>query len=174
MTRRRRWRVVRTTSCDGSGLVMSEPWWRYWRVPSTTTPCPGGCFAASRGAGRGWRDLMRLVPVVPYLTGLGRDTAEPARLLTAVDAARPRERHWYLATLGTDPERQRTGVGSALLTAVLERVDGEGLPAYLESSKQSNLAFYGRHGFEVTGEIHTPHGGPTLWLMWREPRSSAA
>ena len=122
----------------------------------------------------GWRDLMRLVPVVPYLTGLGRDTAEAARLLTAVDAARPRERHWYLATLGTDPERQRTGVGSALLTAVLERVDGEGLPAYLESSKQSNLAFYGRHGFEVTGEIHTPHGGPTLWLMWREPRSSAA
>jgi ribosomal protein S18 acetylase RimI-like enzyme len=122
----------------------------------------------------GWRDLMRLVPIVPYLTGLGRDTAEAARLLTAVDAARPRQRHWYLATLGTDPDRQRTGVGSALMQAVLDRIDDEGVPAYLESSKESNLAFYGSHGFAVTGEIHTPRGGPTLWLMWREPRPSAA
>ena len=122
----------------------------------------------------GWRDMARLLPVVPCLAGLGRDSAEAARLLSAVDAARPRERHWYLATLGTDPDRQRTGVGSALVGAVLERVDAEGLPAYLESSKESNLAFYGRHGFEVTGEIHTPRGGPTLWLMWRAARPPAA
>ena len=131
-----------------------------WAPPDKTRP--------------GWRDIARLLPVVPYLTGLGRDSAEAARLLSAVDAARPRERHWYLATLGTDPDRQRTGVGSALVWAVLDRVDEEGLPAYLESSKESNLAFYGRHGFEVTGEIHTPRGGPTLWLMWREPRPPAA
>jgi ribosomal protein S18 acetylase RimI-like enzyme len=122
----------------------------------------------------GWRDLVRLVPVMPYLTGLGRDTPEAARLLSAVDAARPQEPHWYLATLGTDPDRQHTGVGSALMRTVLDRVDSEGLPAYLESSKESNLAFYGQHGFEVTGEIRTPRGGPTLWLMWRTARPPAA
>ena len=76
--------------------------------------------------------------------------------------------------LGTDPEHQRTGVGSALLRSVLDSVDAEGLPAYLESSKESNLSFYGQHGFEVTGEIRTPRGGPTLWLMWRGARPPAA
>ena len=115
------------------------------------------------------RPRRTLLPVMPYLAGLGRDTAEASRLLTAVDAARPKTPHWYLATLGTDPDRQHTGVGSALLRSVLAGVDDEGLPAYLESSKESNLAFYGQHGFEVTGEIHTPRGGPTLWLMWRTP-----
>ncbi|HVA04671.1 MAG TPA: GNAT family N-acetyltransferase [Acidimicrobiales bacterium] len=141
----------------------------------TTQDLGGAAMWSPPGRARpGWRDLVRLVPVMPYLTGLGRDTPEAARLLSAVDAARPVEPHWYLATLGTDPERQRTGVGSALMQCVLDGVDAEGLPAYLESSKESNLAFYGRHGFEVTGEIRTPRQGPTLWLMWRRARPPAA
>jgi hypothetical protein len=28
---------------------------------------------------------------------------------------------------------------------------------------------YGRHGFEVTGELVIP-GGPRIWPMWREGR----
>jgi len=56
------------------------------------------------------------------------------------------------------------------LAAVLGRVDREGMPAYLETSKERNIAFYARHGFAVTGEVSAPAGGPTLWLMWREPR----
>lgn len=141
----------------------------------TTEDLAGVAMWSPPGRARpGWRDLVRLVPVMPYLTGLGRDTPEAARLLSAVDAARPQDPHWYLATLGTDPAQQRTGVGSALLRAVLDGVDAEGLPAYLESSKESNLAFYGQHGFEVTGEIRTPRGGPTLWLMWRTARPPAA
>ena len=141
----------------------------------TTKDLAGAALWSPPGRARpGWRDLARLVPVVPYLTGLGRDAPEAARLLSAVDAARPQDPHWYLATLGTDPDRQRTGVGSALLRHVLHDVDAEGLPAYLESSKESNLSFYNQHGFEVTGEIRTPRGGPTLWLMWRQARPPAA
>ena len=141
----------------------------------TTRDLAGAALWSPPGRGRpGWRDLVRLVPVMPYLAGLGRDTPEASRLLSAVDAARPHTPHWYLATLGTDPDRQHTGVGSALLRAVLAGVDDDGLPAYLESSKESNLSFYRQHGFEVTGEIRTPRGGPTLWLMWRTPRPPAA
>jgi ribosomal protein S18 acetylase RimI-like enzyme len=71
--------------------------------------------------------------------------------------------------LGTAPEHQGKGLGSAMMAPVLHRCDDEGLPAYLESSKESNIAFYRRHGFEVVGEVVVPDG-PTLWPMWREPR----
>jgi GNAT superfamily N-acetyltransferase len=77
--------------------------------------------------------------------------------------------HWYLPTLGTDPDRQGHGLGSALLGDQLVRCDAEGLPAYLESSKETNVPFYERHGFAVTETFDLPDG-PRLWLMWRDPR----
>lgn len=77
--------------------------------------------------------------------------------------------HWYLAILGTDPSAQGRGIGSALLRAVLDRCDEDGVAAYLESSKEANVAFYARHGFRVTEEVRLPRG-PQAWLMWREPR----
>ena len=77
--------------------------------------------------------------------------------------------HFYLATLGVAPTAQGQGLGSRLLQPVLEICDRDGVPAYLESSKESNIAFYARHGFRVTGEIALPRG-PKMWAMWREPR----
>lgn len=109
---------------------------------------------------------LRLVPLVRH-TRLR--TARTLRLLAAVDARHPRGPHWYLGVLGTDPPRQGRGLGSAVMAPVLDRCDAEGLPAYLESSKERNVAFYGRHGFDVTEELRHP-GAPPLWLMWREPR----
>jgi GNAT superfamily N-acetyltransferase len=92
------------------------------------------------------------------------------RAIAEVERVHPKEPHWYLAVLGTEPAWQGKGVGSALLAPVLQRCDREGRPAYLESSKESNLAFYARHGFEVTGTIDLLGGGPRVWPMWREPR----
>ena len=86
-----------------------------------------------------------------------------------IDSAHPKEPHYYLNVLGVDPSAQGTGLGSRLLAPMLERCDREGVPAYLESSKERNLTFYGRHGFRVTGDLVMPFGGPPLWLMWREP-----
>ncbi len=77
--------------------------------------------------------------------------------------------HWYLAVLGTEPDMQGQGLGSAVLAPVLEQCDRDAVAAYLESSKESNIAFYARHGFRVTGEIHLPRG-PKMWPMWRDPR----
>lgn len=77
--------------------------------------------------------------------------------------------HWYLAVLGTDPAAQGQGLGSAVLAPVLERCDSDGVGAYLESSKERNIAFYARHGFRVTREIQLPRG-PKMWAMWRDPR----
>ena len=72
--------------------------------------------------------------------------------------------------LGTEPEQQGGGIGSALLDPVLRRCDSDGVAAYLESSKECNVDFYLRHGFTVTDCVDLP-GGPPLWFMWREPLS---
>jgi GNAT superfamily N-acetyltransferase len=94
------------------------------------------------------------------------------RCWEAISKVHPVERHFYLSGLGTDPPLQGQGLGSAALMPVLARCDTENIPAYLESTKERNNAFYGRHGFEVTGTIVVPPDGPTLWTMWREPQPS--
>ncbi len=66
--------------------------------------------------------------------------------------------HYYLAVLGTRPDRQGHGVGSALVQPILDICDREQLGAYLESSKEQNMALYRRHGFEVVEVLHLPKG----------------
>lgn len=98
-------------------------------------------------------------------TGYSRAVA----LGEAVAAHHFEEPHWYLAILGTAPEHQGRGIGGALIAPILERCDADRTPAYLESSKEQNIPFYNRFGFEVTGEIQIPDG-PTMWPMLRRPR----
>ena len=81
----------------------------------------------------------------------------------------PDEPHWHLFFLGVDPERQGQGVGSALMRPMLERLDREGTPVYLEASTERSRALYIRHGFVCLDEVRLPGGGPPLWRMWREP-----
>ncbi len=111
-------------------------------------------------------ELFQLLPTAPYLASSHVHRA--FQLLFDVDGLHPKEPHWYLATLGTEPSMQGKGIGSALLGDVLARADEEGVPAYLESSKERNVPFYARSGFEVSGEVEVP-GSPRIWRMWREP-----
>lgn len=82
----------------------------------------------------------------------------------------PRAPHWYLATLGIDPLVQGRGVGTALLTHWLAGVDADALPAWLETDRQANVAFYRRAGFEI--ERRTEVLGTTIWCMGRPERPS--
>lgn len=91
------------------------------------------------------------------------------QLFAILDDCHPHEAHYYLPIIGTRPERQGRGIGSALLAPVLERCDRERLPAYLEATTERNAGLYLRHGFEITREIPLPDG-PSLWAMWRVPR----
>ena len=115
----------------------------------------------------GWFQDARLGLTTTRLVGLRITTC--ARGLMYFASHHPRERHWYLQMLGTDPDWQGRGAGSAIMAPVLERCDDEHERVYLESSKERNIPFYERHGFHVTAEIRVP-AGPVVWAMWRDPR----
>ncbi len=112
------------------------------------------------------REIIR--HTVPTARAFGTRAPRALRALSVMEAHHPEEPHWYLAVLGTDPVHQGKGIGSALLAPVLDRCDADGIGAYLESSKESNIGFYRRHGFAVTEEIVLPDG-PSAWGMWRDP-----
>ena len=133
--------VLTTDSVQGAAV---------WQLPNEGRP------GALTNCGIAFRFLM--------LAGLGARRA--MRLGDLTSAHRPSEPHYYLGVLGTDPDQQSKGIGSALIQPVLDRCDKERMPAYLESSKKKNLSFYQKHGFEVIDELQIPEG-PPIWTMMR-------
>lgn len=117
------------------------------------------------------RAAMSVLRDLPSARHLGRRIAVGVRLYAAIDGAHSQltDGHWYLASLGCEPTRQRQGLGSVLVQAVLARADDAGVTAYLETSNPDNVPWYGRHGFEVVTEINLP-GCPTMWPMQRQPQ----
>jgi GNAT superfamily N-acetyltransferase len=90
--------------------------------------------------------------------------------LLVFETSHPRETpHFYLSLLGTAPASQGKGLAGSLLKEVLDRCDGEGWPAYLETSRPENVRFYEHRGFRVTGTTELPNG-PQVWFMWRDPQ----
>jgi ribosomal protein S18 acetylase RimI-like enzyme len=113
-------------------------------------------------------DILRMSPLL--LRGIRGRTLNALRGLGRMEAAHAKHPdHYYLAVLGTRPHSQGGGHGSALLAPVQRRCDTDGVGAYLESSKEANIPFYRRHGFEVVEEVAFP-SGPTIWPMWRDPQ----
>ncbi|MDX2381130.1 MAG: GNAT family N-acetyltransferase [Acidimicrobiia bacterium] len=78
----------------------------------------------------------------------------------------PTEEHWYLQLLATHPDWQRRGLGTTLMASMFERTDAEGLPCYLETETEVNVAYYRHHGFEVRSEWDVTEG-PHMWGMLR-------
>ncbi|HEY7136594.1 MAG TPA: GNAT family N-acetyltransferase [Acidimicrobiia bacterium] len=94
-----------------------------------------------------------------------------ARLVAQTQSAHPKDPHWYLAVLGVEPADQGRGLGRRLLEPVLERLDREERAAYLETSKERNVTWYGRERFELTRTLDVWPGGPPMWTMWRAAKS---
>jgi GNAT superfamily N-acetyltransferase len=86
-----------------------------------------------------------------------------------MDEAHPTRRHWYLPWFGVDCALQAQGLGSELMRPSLEIVDGDHLPAYLDSTNPRNISFYQRHGFSVTGEWRAGTSPPIISML-RDPR----
>jgi ribosomal protein S18 acetylase RimI-like enzyme len=87
-----------------------------------------------------------------------------------VEKHHPKEPHYYLQAIGTDPAKQGKGFGGVVMRRHLAIADAARMPCYLESSKDTNIPIYQSFGFAVTSEIRPP-GGPTLYAMWRKARA---
>ncbi|MFD4629487.1 GNAT family N-acetyltransferase [Streptomyces sp. NPDC058284] len=91
------------------------------------------------------------------------------------EAIHPNDRaHEYLHLIAVHPDRQGEGLGTALVTGVLERCDREGRHAYLEASNTRSRDLYARLGFSFMGTTLDLPDGPRMWPMWREPRVAGA
>lgn len=131
----------------------------------------GHSAAVWRGIDKWKLSMLEMVRSAPAMIFTLR-TRLPAAMgmLSRLEQAHPTEPHYYLEFLGTRRGQQGNGGGTSVLQPMLDRCDAEGVPAYLESSNARNVPFYARHGFVETGTVTAPKGGPTLTLMWRDPR----
>lgn len=108
-------------------------------------------------------------PIIEELTG--PRATEVMELLGRFESSHPDgPPHYYLSLLGTDPARRGHGHGMALLDLNLATIDGEGMPAYLESSNPVNDARYEGRGFRRVGEFMRPDEGLSVARMWRDAR----
>ena len=115
--------------------------------------------------------LARQLSLLPDMIRAGR-LRGMKRLMGMIDVmnkAHPHERHYHLQLIGVDPAHQRKGLGSALMQPMLARCDREECGAYVENTREENLAFYERFGFAVIGELDLGQGAPSVWRMWRDP-----
>jgi GNAT superfamily N-acetyltransferase len=131
----------------------------------------GAVWLPPAGMPRGARREIMLNVRTGRVLARARNRVAGFKLLDKMDRLHPHDPHWYLMLLGTDPLVQGKGVGGRLLQEGLARADADGLPCYLETQKEENLAFYGRHGFVARNTIEV-RGAPTVWTMQREPKAS--
>jgi ribosomal protein S18 acetylase RimI-like enzyme len=80
--------------------------------------------------------------------------------------------HWYLQIIGVDPKYQGQGFSSRLVRPVLERIDRERMPCFLETNTGKNVAIYRRFGFEVVSEDKMPGTEVTSFAMLRKVQTT--
>jgi ribosomal protein S18 acetylase RimI-like enzyme len=93
---------------------------------------------------------------------VARRWAEVFETLAPLHPAAP---HWYLGTLGVEPDLQGRGLGRTLLADWLAEVDRRPSCAYLETDRPENVVFYERAGFVSLGE--TRIFSVPVWRMQR-------
>ena len=79
------------------------------------------------------------------------------------------EPFWYLDHIGVDAEHRGGGVGTALIQHGLAFAERDGVPAFLETGRSGNVAYYERRGFRTVTDADAPGGGPHIWFMRYDP-----
>lgn len=155
----------------GTAVEYGLRWGQVWADPDVSAVAvwlPPG--STSMTMGRMLRAGLARMPVVagPRATGrFLRGSWAWDEVHTSVSGP-----HWYLVAIGTLPDRQGQGLGNALVKVGTDQADAAGLPCYLETATDDDIAFYRRRGFRVAKQV-TVHGF-TLTGMVRDPQAEGS
>lgn len=104
--------------------------------------------------------------IIPFAQVLRGSLLRGLEVSDAIEKHLPKEPCWYLHFAGCHPSFQGFGFGGAAIHAGLECADADGLPAYLETADEKNVALYQSFGFAVKHQWQIPEG-PMFWGMQR-------
>ena len=142
-----------TSDIEGAAAWMPSSKWpiTFWKMMRVTSIWLMMKMVCKFGIGM----MNRMMPV-------GRHLDETHKRLAPSD-------HFYLQTLGVDPEHQGKGYASRLLKPMFARLDEEGMPCYLETFTEKDVQIYSHFGFDVLEESEVRDTGITSWAMLRQP-----
>jgi ribosomal protein S18 acetylase RimI-like enzyme len=150
------------------GLAFSEPF--------TTSPSVEGIAIWSHSDQWNKRNFLRIIAsgAIWQAIKIGYKAMQKMRKFDEYVENKHRElmpeKHWYLSVLAVDPDYQGNGYGSQLIRGMLSRIDEEGLPCYVETEGEKNVAMYEHFGFEVLEEFTIPNSKDKLIAMLRKPQ----
>jgi ribosomal protein S18 acetylase RimI-like enzyme len=85
---------------------------------------------------------------VLQVTGLD-GIAKALRREEYINSFHPQDHEFiYIWFIAVDKTQQGKGIGSKMLKEIIDKSNKENMPIYLETSEDSNVAFYLKHGFE--------------------------
>jgi GNAT superfamily N-acetyltransferase len=147
----------------------------------------GGAFITSGGEGVAFwiPPPLRAIPTwhflraglwrAPFVLGL-RGIRRPMLFQNDIDRRMKEDLdgpHWILDVLGVDPAHHGKGIGSALIRHISDRADEEGIPCYLITHTEKNVAFYNNHGFQLLKAAPSVPGSSLTTYSLRRPPASA-
>lgn len=147
----------------------------FFKVIATGDIASGACFQTVggeactiwRAPGHGQLSFVEMLQQAwPWIASARTALGRALVYSHASDTKHPRGPHWYLHVAGCHPAAQGRGFGGAAIRAGLLLCERDGVPAYLETATESNLALYAAFGFAVTQDWRVP-GGPQCWSMLR-------
>jgi ribosomal protein S18 acetylase RimI-like enzyme len=77
--------------------------------------------------------------------------------------------HWHLFPIAVDPRHQGKGYASALMKPMLDRIQSDGLPCFLETQNEKNVSLYEHFRFNVIYRETIPEAELSNWGMVRSP-----
>ncbi|NPD87990.1 MAG: GNAT family N-acetyltransferase [Asgard group archaeon] len=98
-----------------------------------------------------------------------RRIEEITNKITQIHKELMKEPHWYLTNIGIDTEFQGKGYGSKLIKPMLERIEKERYPVFLETNFEGNVKLYEHLGFELIDETKVLDTELVNWAMVRKP-----
>jgi len=78
-------------------------------------------------------------------------------------------KHWYLWTLGVDPSFRGQGFSSKLVRPMLDRIQEEELPCYVDTMDEKNVNVYEHFGFELLERSAVPGTDLYNWALLMKP-----